>query len=95
MKAMTQPKLRVYWFPQVPCDMFCRQVGNLVEAKLLLEVLADYDQFQYDHRIKPDYCNAGGLQEWYEEDQEWVEWTDEDTGRKIDDYTLDELRELQ
>lgn len=68
-------------------------VANLVEAKLLLNTLADYDQFQYDNRIKPDYCNAGGLQMWDEKEQEWYDWHDEETGKEIDDYSLDELRQ--
>ena len=53
--------LRVWWIPQVPGKSFYKPVANLVEAKLLLDTLADYDAFQLRHRIKPDYCNAGGL----------------------------------
>jgi hypothetical protein len=86
-------KLRVWWIPQIPGKPFYKQVDNLVQAKILLDTLADYDIFQYENRIKGDYCNAGGLQEWDEEEQEWFDWEDEDC-RSIDDYTLDELRQL-
>jgi hypothetical protein len=56
-----------------------------------LDTLARYDQFQYDNRIKPDYANTGGLQEWNEEEKEWWDWYDED-GNDIDFYTLEDLR---
>jgi hypothetical protein len=86
---MKEPKigdLRVYWFPQLGCDAFFVDVASPEEAKKLLDVLAHYDQFQLDHRIKPDYCNAGGL-EICEEDGRWYEWASED-GDEIDDYEV-------
>lgn len=83
-------KLRVWWIPQVPMKAFYKPVENLVEAKLLLDTLAEYDLFQYDNNVKPDYCNAGGLQTC--EDGEWLDWFDDDAGQGIDDYTLEELR---
>lgn len=47
-----------------------------------MDVLADYDQFQFENRIKPDYCNMGGLL-MVDDDGEWVDWYDEETS--IDD----------
>ncbi len=88
------PKLRVWWIPQVPGKPFQVEVANLIEAKLLLNALENYDQFQVDNRIKGDYCNCGGLEMWNEEDNDWEEWFNEDYDREIDDYTLEELREL-
>ncbi|MEH2633181.1 superinfection exclusion protein [Escherichia coli] len=49
---------------------------------------SDYDAFQYDNNIKPDYCNANGLEMWDEsltdEDlsemgltDRWVDWYSE------------------
>lgn len=74
-------------------------VTNLVEAKLLLNALALYDLFQYENNIKPDYCNAGGLQIYCpeiitESDGEgngWIDYYSEE-GRGIDEYELEELR---
>lgn len=74
-------QLRVWWIPQVPMKSFYREVETVREAKLLLETLADYDIFQFENKVKPDYCNAGGLQVW--DGTEWVEWYDED-GHDID-----------
>ena len=74
--------LRVWWIPQVPMQPFRVEVATVREAKLLLDTLAKYDIFQFENRIKPDYCNAGGLEVF--EDGEWCEWYDED-GNSIDE----------
>ena len=77
-----EKKLRVWWIPQVPMNPFYVDVRTIREAKLLLKALAEYDLFQLANKIKPDFCNAGGLQEW--EDGEWIEWYDDD-GNDIDE----------
>ncbi len=83
--------LRVWWIPQVPMKSFDVPVNNLVEAKLILNTLADYDLFQLD------YANAGGLQIYSDvngdgTEFDWWDWED-DEGNGIDDYSLDDLRE--
>lgn len=74
--------LCVWWIPQVPMQAFRVNVKTVDEAKLLLDALAKYDLFQLENHIKPDYCNAGGLEELV--DGEWQEWSDEN-GDQIDD----------
>ena len=83
---MTQ-QLKVWWIPQVPGKAFEVPVASVDEAKKILTVLADYDNFQYDNNIKPDFCNAGGLVVF--EDGDWVDWEDEDF-RSIDEVMSDE-----
>jgi hypothetical protein len=56
----------------VPCKAFEVPVSNLETASLLLDVLAKYDAFQFVNKIKPDYCNAGGLIVF--EDGGWIDW---------------------
>jgi hypothetical protein len=68
--------LRVWWIPQIPMKGFRVSVGSIQEARKILDVLAEYDDFQFKNRIKPDYCNAGGLEVY--EDDEWVDWSDDD-----------------
>lgn len=88
-------KLKVWWIPQVPMKAFEREVPNLATAKILLEVLADYDAFQYENRIKPDYANAGGLLVWDEAldgDDKWTDWESDDFD-SIDDMTLEQCIE--
>lgn len=70
-------KLRVWWIPQVPGKSFEVLVKTPQEAVLLCQTLSDYDNFQFHNQIKPDYTNAGGIQEW--EDGEWIDaWDPED-----------------
>lgn len=69
---MDEKKLRVWWIPQVPMEAFYVNVKSVDEARKLLQVLADYDTFQFEKRIKPDYSNTGGLQ--MLEGKEWLEW---------------------
>jgi len=78
-----QGDLKVWHIPQVPGKPFEVPVNTLEEAKIILNVLADYDIFQYENNIKPDYCNVQGL-EVYEQNfdgdgnDDWVDWCDED-----------------
>jgi hypothetical protein len=78
-----QLKLRVWWIPQVPMEAFRVPVKSIDEAKLLLDTLAKYDIFQYEHNVKPDFANAGGLEMYDEENGEWCEWYNDD-GDDID-----------
>lgn len=78
-------KLRVYHIPQVPMKPFLVEVTSVQEAVRMMKALLDYDEFQLDNNIKPDYFNVCGLQMWDETltDQDlidmgledrWVEW---------------------
>ena len=77
-------KMRVWWIPQIPMKAFRVDVEDLAQAKLLIKTLAEYDIFQFENNIKPDYCNAGGLEVF--EDGEWVEWESWDSGHDIHEY---------
>ena len=68
-------KLMVWHIPQIPGKPFNVPVSNIDEAKKVLRILADYDSFQFQNNIKPDYSNVSGLQRY--EDNEWYEWYDE------------------
>jgi hypothetical protein len=70
--------LKVWWIPQVPGKPFFVEVESVAEGAKLMAVLADYDNFQYENNIKPDYCNSGGLM--MLENGEWVDWEDSETG---------------
>jgi hypothetical protein len=86
-------RLRVWWIPQVPMKAFYAEVRSLREAKLLLNTLADYDLFQLENNIKPDYANVGGLQE-LGEDGDWTDWCDEESGASIDNLDMQECEEF-
>lgn len=72
-------KLRVWHNCQVGAvKNFYVSVDNIEEAWRILNTLWDYDIFQYENRIKPDYCSVSGLEYFDEEEQEWCEWYDDD-----------------
>lgn len=77
-------KLRVWHIPQVPMKAFHVGVDTLEEAVKILDVLANYDSFQYENNVKGDYANAQGLQMF--EDGEWSDWHDEETGMGIQEW---------
>lgn len=82
-------KLRVWWVPQVPMKAFLVEVSSVKEGVKIMDTLAQYDIFQYENNIKPDYSNVGGLMMFDPNDTtdgpdgSWVDWYDEETG--IDD----------
>jgi hypothetical protein len=80
-------KLRISHYPQIPCKPFKVDVKTLEEGLLLIEILSNYDLFQFQNKIKPDYCNSTTFECWDEEDQEWLSWCDEE-GYEIEDYEL-------
>lgn len=95
---MYYKKMRVWWIPQVPMKAFHVYVDNVEEGCKVMEVLAEYDKFQLINNLKPDYCNAGGIQVFDPDDDydspngSWVSWCDEETGE--DDpfsYVADKL----
>jgi len=78
-------RLRVWWIPQVPGKPFTVDVERVKDGVMVMRVLGDYDAFQFENRIKPDYCSAGGLWQWSDDcDGEgnpgWEDWYDEETG---------------
>jgi hypothetical protein len=71
-------KFRVWHIPQIPMKPYHVEVSSVQTGVLVLRTLADYDLFQYENKIKPDYANAQGLEVF--EDGEWVEYDPEDEG---------------
>ncbi len=84
-KNEAHKKLQVWWVPQIPMKPFEVEVNSIEEGVKIMSVLGDYDLFQYEKQIKPDYCNTGGLNQWDEDcdgkgTPGWVNWVDEETG---------------
>lgn len=86
-KNYKEGDLVVWHIPQVPMTQFCVKVDSPKQAKKILDVLADYDSFQFENNIKPDYCNASGLV--VLEDGDWTEWYD-DFGNDIYEVKFEE-----
>lgn len=71
--------LRVWHIPQIPGEPFLVTVKNIEQALVVIGVLAKYDAFQLGNKIKPDYCNASGLDRYESDAGEgkpgWGEWS--------------------
>jgi len=87
-------KLRVWHIPQVGHDAILYiPVETAEEGKKVMDILACYDLFQLENRIKPDYCNISGLQVFNEEKQEWEDWileTEDNYFDNVDEYFEDD-----
>ena len=84
-------KLRVWWIPQAGAteDSFYVPVETIEEGRKVMDMLAAYDAYQRQNRIKPDYCNCGGVQRWDEDSQDWEDWymeTEDNYFDDVDDY---------
>lgn len=92
-------KFRVWHIPQVPGKPFHVEVRDYAEAIRVKATLADYDTFQFENKIKPDYCNASGIQVYQHDlaDEEMRDmeledrWVDVGDVDELNDY-LDHLR---
>jgi hypothetical protein len=90
-----KPQLRVFHIPQVPMEAFTVPVESVEQGVHIMDVLANYDLFQLNHNIKPDYCNMNCLQI-LDEDGLWCDWWIElEDGNYFDDPIeyLDFLKE--
>jgi hypothetical protein len=80
--------LSVWWVPQVPMQAFRVPVASVAMGVKLLEVLADYDSFEFENNVKPDYCNAGGLMQFDADIADWRDW-EGDLGEDFDEVRHD------
>lgn len=94
---MTEPKLKVWHIPQVGYPAtFKYEVSNVVEGWIVLDLLAKYDQFQLDNKIKGDYASCQGLSKWDQQEQEWLGYdAEEELNAETEDITNLSLEELE
>jgi hypothetical protein len=83
-------EIQVWWIPQIPMKAFEFSVPSLEEGIRACEMLAQYDLFQYENKVKPDYANAGGIR-WRHPEITDGEWWDIDPG---DEDEIAEVRQL-
>ena len=85
-------KLRVWHIPQVPGKQFYVYVDTIEEGKKVMDILAAYDLFQLENRIKPDFTNVQVLQMYEESENDWIDWdieTEDDYFDDVNDYLAD------
>lgn len=89
---MSNHKYMLWHIPQVPMKPFEVYSDDLAYLVKLQDVLAEYDDFQLKHNIKPDYSNVSGICV-LDDDGEWEDIDDYELGVLRDN--LDALKELQ
>jgi len=78
------PKMRIY-FNILGTKSYYREVSSVEEAKTIIDAIADFVNAKVDEGVFPDHCNIAGLEEYDEEEKEWVDWCDED-GLDFDEH---------
>jgi len=71
-------KFKAWYIPQVPMKPFEVERPTAVEAQAALDLITDFSIFEFENKVKPDYCDAGGVEEWDEAAQEWFDADDID-----------------
>jgi hypothetical protein len=69
---------KVWYIPQIPGKPFEVLVDDLATARLILDTLTNFSCFEFEHRVKPDYCDAGGICE-RGEDGDWIDIDEDDS----------------
>lgn len=77
---MSNKKLRIAHYPQIPCEPYIVHVSSLWEAQLIYNTLANYDLFLLQHGIRGDYNNVIEIEEFDADEGDWVTWYDDQTG---------------
>jgi len=54
------------------------------EAQRTLDLITNFSIFEYENKVKPDYSDAGGIEEW---DEQYQEWCDYDDLSGLDEFT--------
>lgn len=72
--------LRVVHYPQENSKPFIVEVDKLIEAKLVLDTLANYDFFLFNNKLNPEYPNSASVEVYDDEEKKWNTWVDQNTG---------------
>jgi hypothetical protein len=74
---MNIAKFKAWYIPQVPMKAFEVEVSSAAKAQTVLNMLTDFSNFEFENNVKPDYSDAGGVEEWDETGQEWFDYEPE------------------
>lgn len=67
---------RAWYVPQMPMAAFEFPTATRAEATLVLDAITKFSMFEFENRVKPDYSDAGGVQEFV--DGEWMDVEEDD-----------------
>lgn len=84
-------KMRMY-FHILGTEPYYKEVSSVKEAKIIIDTIADFVNAKVDEGVFPDHCSTAGLQEYDEEEKEWMDWYDEN-GLDFDEHLRAESEE--
>lgn len=70
-------KMRIY-FNILGTKLYHKEVSSPEEAKTIIDAIADFVNAKVEEGVFPDHCSTAGLEEYSEEEKDWVAWYDED-----------------
>lgn len=70
-------RFKAWYIPQIPMTAFEVEKPTASEAQAALDLITDFSIFEFENKVKPDYSDVGGVQEWDETDQEWIDYEPE------------------
>jgi len=85
---MKNSKFAVVHYPQIQCRPYVIDIDNIKEAIRIKDILCNYDLFQYENKIKPDYANMSIIQCYDEEEKEWYDLDKYDIENMLEELEL-------
>ena len=86
-------KLRMYYYI-LGTEPYRKEVSTVEEAKIMIDTISDFINAKVYEGVFPDHCSTAGLEEYDEEEKEWMTWYDED-GLDFDDYNRAESEDKE
>ena len=56
----------------VGTEPYYKEVSSVEEAKIMVDAIADFINVKVDEGVFPDHCSTAGLEEYDENEKEWV-----------------------
>ena len=77
-------KLRIY-YSILGTKPYYKEVSYAEEAKVIIDAISSFVNAKVDEGVFPDHCSMAGLEEYDEEEKDWVTWYDEE-GYDFDEH---------
>ena len=66
-------------------EPYYKEVSSAEEAKNMIDAISDFINAKVDEGVFPDHCSTTDLEEYDEEEEDWVDWHDEN-GLDFDEW---------
>jgi hypothetical protein len=88
-----QHRLQVLHYAQIPCEPFRVDVKDELEAKKIVQVLAQQHLFLYSKRIIPDYSNVICVVMFNEQEGDWTDYYNSKVDMEWDEFERTYLKQ--